>query len=481
MNVRQKPNQLYAKTGKEINEIIDSHLEIEISEDQMTATVNLLPFEGNEHITFEQAVEKLKEKGIIYGLDIEKLKHIIEKKMFLTKFKVAEGTMPIHGKDGRAIIHFTTKKSLKPKLSQDGKADFYNLGVVTNVSKGQLLAEIEYPTDGTSGKTITGKKVPAKKGKQVKLHPSKNVSCSKDGTCFVAEIDGQPVLADGKLSVLPALEINGDVGPATGNINFLGSVFIKGSVKNGYKITAKGDIDIAGTVEAAEIVSNGSVKMARGVQGRGRGVIKAGVDVIAKYIENTSVEAANNIITEAAMHSSLYAGKKIILKGKRGLIVGGMCNSGEEVIAKTIGSQMATYTEIEVGINPKHKKELLKTNQRVIETETNLAKINHTINTLNKLKKRKLLTSDKQLLYKKLMSAREILEVQIEEVIKEKERLESLSLQPSRAKVSACNVVFPGVNIIINNSSLKLIEKVEHATFYNFEGQIKFGPYESQV
>jgi uncharacterized protein (DUF342 family) len=475
MDERQKPSEPDAQLDKEI---IDSNLEIEISQDQMIATVNLIPPKSGKHITFEQGVKELEEKGVIYGTDLEKLKHIIEKKVFLTRLKVAEGTQPVHGKDGKVIIHFKTNKSLKPKLSEDGKVDFYNLDMVTNVCKGQLLAEIIFPTNGTPGQTVTGKIVPARNGKQVKLHPVKNVSCSEDGTRLIAEINGQPILSDGKISVLPVLEIKGDVGPATGNINFLGSVFVRGNVKNGYKITAEGDIEIAGTVESAEIVSNGSIKLARGIQGRGRGLLKAGLDVIARYVENTSVEAANNIIAEAAMHSSLFAGKKIILKGKRGLIVGGTCNAGEEVTAKTIGSQMATYTEIEVGVDPKHKRDLQKVTNRLLETETNLTKINQTINTLNKLKNRDLLTADKKLLYKKLINVRETLEVQVEEVIKEKERLETLSAQPSRAKVSASNIVFPGVNIIINNSSVKLRDKVEHATFYNFEGQIKFGPYE---
>ncbi len=475
MNGRQKPSEQDAKLDEEIT---DSDLEIKISQDQMVATVKLIPPKDGEHITFEQAVKKLEGKGVICGTDLKKLKQMIENKVFMTEFKVAEGIQPVHGKDGRVIIHFNTNKSLKPKLSEDGKVDFYNLDMVTNVRKGQLLAEIIFPTDGTPGRTVTGKILPARNGRKAMLHPLKNVSCSEDGTRLFAEIDGQPVLSGGKISVLPVLEIKGDVGPATGNINFLGSVFVRGNVKNGYKITAEGDIEITGTVEASEIVSNGSIKLARGVQGRGRGILKAGVNVIARYIENTSVEAANNIIAEAAMHSSLFAGKKIILGGKRGLIVGGTSNAGEEVIAGTIGSQMATYTEIEVGFDPEHKRNLQKVSSRLLEIETNLTKINQFINTLNKFKKRNLLAADKQLLYKKLISARETLEVQIEKVIKEKEELEILSSRPSRAKVSASNVVFPGVNIIINNSSLRLRDKVEHVTFYNFEGQIKFGPYE---
>lgn len=477
VSLKEKKNS--TKSNAEQGEaVLDSDLVIEVSKDEMTAVAKLIPPKGGQLITFGQALKKIEEKGITYGTDLAKLREIIEKNVFLTNFEVAKGLPQVNGRDGKVIIHFETKKSLKPRLSESGKVDFYNLDMVINVSKGQLLAEIIFPTEGKPGMTVTGKTVMPKKGKMARIIPAKNVSISDDGTRITADIDGQPVLSNGKLSVLPILEIKGDVGPATGNINFLGSVFVRGNVKDGYKVTAEGDIEIVGTVESAEIVSNGSIKLVRGIQGRGKGRLKAGLDVIARYIENTQVEAENNIVSEAAMHSTLFAGNKIILKGRRGLIVGGKSTAGEEVVAKTIGSQLATYTEIEVGVNPKHKKALQEINLELTNTKKNLTKVRQTIDTLHKLKDRNLMTTDKQSLYNKLLNTREALEMGIDQLNKEKERLEMSISKPSRAKVSASDIVFTGVNIIINNSSLKLRDKVEHVTFYNYEGQIKFGPYE---
>ncbi|HHV19740.1 MAG TPA: DUF342 domain-containing protein, partial [Thermoanaerobacterales bacterium] len=62
--------------------------------------------------------------------------------------------------------------------------------------------------------------------------------------------------------------------------------------------------------------------------------------------------------------------------------------------------------------------------------------------------------------------------------IEEKEKLDLMISHSSRASISASNVCYSGVNIIIGNASLKVRDKIKHVTFYNYEGQIKFGPYE---
>ena len=144
----------------------------------------------------------------------------------------------------------------------------------------------------------------------------------------------------------------------------MGSVIVQGNVKSGFTINANGDLQVNGIVEAAEIVAEGDVIINRGIQGQGKGIIKAGRDFKVRYIENATVEAGENInIAEASMHSCLLAGKNIKLDGKKGLIVGGTAKAGEMVAKPWFSS--VTYTEIEV-INvtenklPKHYNKLRK-------------------------------------------------------------------------------------------------------------------------
>jgi len=47
------------------------------------------------------------------------------------------------------------------------------------------------------------------------------------------------------------------------------------------------------------------------------------------------------------MHSNVKCGNKLELSGKKGLLIGGKCKVGKEIVAKVIGSYLATHTDIE--------------------------------------------------------------------------------------------------------------------------------------
>jgi uncharacterized protein (DUF342 family) len=477
----EKGKTFAPKSGQseEKNIIEDAKLKIDISKNEMGATVFLIPPKGGKMLTIENIKEELVTKGVEYGIDDNKIKEIVAMQIFNTSVHVASGLLPVNGENGRIEYHFDTNRDLKPRMLEDGTADYHNLGLVINVKKGDLLAEIIPPTMGIPGKTVTGKTIPAKDGKEARVRIGKNVIASEDGYKMYAEIDGQPIIYDKKLSVLPILEIKGDVGPATGNINFLGSVIVQGNVKSGFTINANGDLQVNGIVEAAEIVAEGDVIINRGIQGQGKGIIKAGRDFKVRYIENATVEAGENInIAEASMHSCLLAGKNIKLDGKKGLIVGGTAKAGEKLVAKTIGSPMSTYTEIEVGINPTLKINYQNIYNKLKEIEKDLPKIDQALGVLERLKEKDLLTHDKQILFDKLTLTKSSLKEQQSELIEEKEKLDFMISHSSRASISASNVCYSGVNIIIGNASLKVRDKINHVTFYNYEGQIKFGPYE---
>ena len=83
---------------------------------------------------------------------------------------------------------------------QDGTVDYHNLDLVTNVKKGNLLAEVIPPTKGIPGKTVTGKVISAKNGKEAKLRIGKNVDVFENGSKLFSGIDGQPILYGEKLS-----------------------------------------------------------------------------------------------------------------------------------------------------------------------------------------------------------------------------------------------------------------------------------------
>ena len=63
---------------------------------------------------------------------------------------------------------------------------------------------------------------------------------------------------------------------------------------------AAGDISVSGIVEGATIIADGDITFNRGVQGMNKAVIKAGGNIVSKFIESaSSVEAGGNIESDS--------------------------------------------------------------------------------------------------------------------------------------------------------------------------------------
>ena len=131
-------------------------------------------------------------------------------------------------------------------------------------------------------------------------------------------------MINGKINVYAIYEVLGDVDNSTVNIDFIGNVIIKGNVLTGFKVKAGGYIEVRGVVEGAKLVAQGDVVLKKGIQGMGKGIIETQGNVIARFIENSTVTAKGNITTETILHSAINCGGKVEVGGRKGLIAGGL-------------------------------------------------------------------------------------------------------------------------------------------------------------
>jgi hypothetical protein len=92
---------------------------------------------------------------------------------------------------------------------------------------------------------------------------------------LISDIDGQVQINNGRVDVVSVLNIAGDVGYGTGNIDFTGSVFVEGTVLHGFSVKASENIEIKGALEGANIEAGGDVNLLGGVKGVGKSIIKA--------------------------------------------------------------------------------------------------------------------------------------------------------------------------------------------------------------
>lgn len=295
-------------------------------------------------------ITALNENGVTEGI----LSEVIYGPLQVQKeIVVAKGTLPTEGNSSRITYYKLSSK--KPVIKKDGRVDHYELNLIDNVKKGEWLGEKIPPTEGNPGKTVTGKVIPARKGRDfpLKYDPKTVEEVEENGHLVLrARIDGAVKWEDDKIKVDNHLIINGDIDFDTGNINFEGSVTIMGTVNDGFSVTAKNDISIQsemgiGAIKKIESLE-GSIYVKGGIFGKNVAKIQAKKDVFIKYCNECSITAGENIhIGFYSLDSTLNA-KNVYFDPDNGKIMGGEVCADIQVIAGVVGNQMEKKTSIHV-------------------------------------------------------------------------------------------------------------------------------------
>jgi uncharacterized protein (DUF342 family) len=449
---------------------------IMVSPDKMKAYISFIPPENGRMMTKEEIINFLNDNGIIYGINKTSLETIVKFPVYNESILIAEGTPPVAGQNGKLEFNFDVKKETKPTILEDGRVDFRELNLIQNATKGQLLCTLIPPVHGTPGKTVYGTDIPATDGKPVPLPKGRNVSVSEDGTQLISNIDGQINYIDGKVSVFSTYEVQADVDNSTGNINFIGNVNIRGNVLSGFVVEAGGNVEVMGVVEGAVIKAGGDIILRRGMQGMGKGILISGGDIVARYIENSNIQAKNNIKAEAIMHSNVKCGNKLELSGKKGLLVGGSYKVGKEIVAKVIGSHLATATDIEVGMDPTIRERYKALKEELISIENDLRKAEQAVVILKKLEIAGTLTPEKKELMDKSIRTRAFLSNRINEVTEEINHIEGRLQQEAYGKIKCYNFIYPGTRVSIGSCMMYVKENLQYCTLYRDGADIRIGP-----
>lgn len=463
----------------QLQEKVDSKCELRLSKDLMEAYVYIFPpFNKGEEITKQAVITFLKEHNIVHGINQQAIDEAVQNKIYGKDILIATGEPSIHGIDAIIEYHFDVSNEKKIKIDKEGRIDFRDLSLIKNVLKGDKLVTLIPSTEGTTGKNVMGSDISTKAGKPLSLPKGKNVEISEDGLYLIASIDGEVKLLDGKVSVFALYEVPSNVDNSTGNIKFLGKVSVKGNVLTGFEIEAEGDVEVFGVVEGAKIVSKGNIILHRGIQGMNKGELYCEGDLIAKFMENCTVDIKGNIHSDAIMHSRVICGKKLEATGNKGLLVGGWFKVGDEIKAKVLGSPMATVTELEVGINPdlRTKYEKLKVEQK--QTESNLQKTGQAVDLLTKISQKTDLPQAKKILLAKSVQLKTQLHKKMEQINSDIGDLENYFEDASRGKIKASHIVYPGCRIMIGSSMMYVKDSLKFVTFYRGDAEIKIGPFE---
>jgi hypothetical protein len=237
------------------------------------------------------------------------------------------------------------RRRLRPKSRDDGTVDQYDLGYVQNVVTGQVLAEWEtFDLNAPPPlEAILSDDMAFPHGEGCRVDPQNPVQ-------LLAAVNGHVAFTDGRVTVRETLSIGRDIDFHTGNIVAVGDVLVGGNVRSGFMITGR-NVTIRGIVEGAQIRGMGQLSCQAGIQGGSRATLRAGKSLRAKYCENATLHAAQNILIDgSSMHCRLFAGEKLAVKGR---LVGGEAYCGEAIyVGEQLGGGGQSQTRLLLGYDP---------------------------------------------------------------------------------------------------------------------------------
>ena len=442
---------------------------IVVSDDEMKAFLTVTPsIGGGKSLNADKIIEECKKKGIVFGLKEDVIREVAikaeENRETIRDIVIAEGEESVDGEDGKLEFKVKLATGNRFKVLENGKVDFKEQDLITTVEEGDLIAVVKKPQPGQKdGHTVLGDVIEAKQGNEVNLEAGNNVRIEdkENEIHFYAEISGQLVKEKNMISIEPLYVIDSDVGAKTGNIGFKGAVLIKGSINDGFKVQATGDVTIQGNVGKAIVQSKENVVVNNGFAGKHKGLIYARKDVTIKFAENGTIKAEGNIfISRAALNCRLISGGKVVSVKEKGQIIGGMIKAKKGLEAKIIGNELEHKMDIFVGLDYLTEEKLSEIKNKIAKYVQNLKKIDLVVEKIKKVNNdpNELPDSLKKI-YIDARKKRTLLKLAIDNLKKkEEDYLQNLS-EIENAEIIVRETIYPGVKIYFGDKLYEIESK----------------------
>lgn len=351
----------------------DAELEWVVQPDKMAVYLTAKPAYGGKKITREWLLEELQEREIQEQCIDQPALDQVHKAGQAERLCVARGVKPEPGVDSQFEGLVEGCKKLLEDYSNEDQVDFHQVQDFTVVEKGEILMRRVPPTEGKPGLNVLGETLPTTPGRELEFNPDTDgaIVDPNNPDQLLAAVKGHPILVEHGVCVDPTLRIDA-IDIESGNIDFDGSVEVKGDVASSFSLQATGDVFIRGMVEKATVIAGRNLTIVGGVAGEDLGRdennemilkarISAGNDIRAKFANLAYLHAAGDIIIrEFVLQSHLSANGSVYLTqpGSKGCIIGGKTLARKEVAVNSLGSEANVPTVVKAGrLNCKRKLE----------------------------------------------------------------------------------------------------------------------------
>ncbi len=328
-------------------------IQAQVAADEMSATLSIQVPNGCAQPSVADLQHALTSAGVVFGIDESALQHASASTQ-CDQLVVAQGVNAVAGKD--CVFEELVRQSSDraPKVDENGLIDYREHGDITAVHAGAHLMRRHPATQGVDGKTVTGRTLPAKAGKDEPFAsplPGTKLD-AQDPNLLLATGSGQPVRVPNGFTVEPILVLK-EVNMESGNIHFDGTVHIKGDVVQGMKVQAAGDIVVTGLVDGGDLEAGGNISVGGGVIAHAQ--VRATGSVSARFAQDVSIYAGVAIdLQDMALECQLESLNHIVIGAKapeRGRLIGGSATAMMLLRVPILGSSKGGLTKVFLGTN----------------------------------------------------------------------------------------------------------------------------------
>ena len=326
-------------------------LSLQVSEDRMSASITIeAGKQGGEPLSAGLIKRFLASENISVGIHHDIIETIVLKQIYGQPVKIAEGIPPINQQPPVPEYNFVTDRGKPFRELEYQRIDLRELNFIQNRKTGDTLAVLKDAVEPREGRDLYGNVLPAARNTAKPIfRAGEGAEITGDGKKITAASDGNARLKSGAVIVEKLISVE-NVDYSNGNMDFDGTIDVKGRIADGFNVKASGDIQIGKSVSRVNVISGGDIILKAGISGNDEGRIICGGDLYARYIESARIFCRGNIfVEEAIMHSDILAGGNIVLGGKRAEIFGGRIFSGGSISCKKLGSINEPVTDLFLG------------------------------------------------------------------------------------------------------------------------------------
>lgn len=449
---------------------------VQVSSDGLEATMTFKIPDGKNEVpkyTAAQLLGFLSAANVSFGIDQEMIARLANSPTYGRPVKVAEGNAQVQGTPGYFEYHFDTSTNRKPTIRPDGTADYMTIKTIETVQEGDVIATYHPAVAGSRGMSVRGQILEPKPVRDLPPLIGRGFDRSNDNLTYTAKITGKIEVNQGKISISPVHEVQGDVGIETGNIKFNGDVIVHGGVRDGAIIDAAGNVVVYGLIEECDIHAGKDLFLLSGVKGNEKTVIHCGGSLTAQFIEYAIVSSDGDISADYFFKSKISCDGRIELNGNNASIIGGYVSAVQGLEVNDIGNAFGTITNVAVGVDIERSAEYEILAKKIAAINSNVQKIKKGIEEFDRIGQERGMNYKEDPRRMQLLRVRIRDEAVVLEETKKLNRMKEIILSGQGATIKVFRRIYAGCNVSIDDHHVTIQDNHEQVEIEKSEEGVR--------